>query len=229
MQKELLIFGAYGALGRGVTSTLIKKDYERIYLFDAHPGADWNTYSKVQNIIVKDLSIEENVVEAFRNVLPSKEKLFYLYSTVGGYTGGKTIAELEASDWDRMFSVNLKSSFLIAKYFSRLVKESAGGSICFTAAAAALHPEAKRAAYSASKSALINLVETLAQEGKEIRLSANAIAPFIIDTAANREWMQQKDFSKAVKPEEIGELAHALFANYNFISGNFLRLEIRFE
>ena len=34
MRKELLIFGANGALGSGVTNTLSKKDYDQIYLFD---------------------------------------------------------------------------------------------------------------------------------------------------------------------------------------------------
>ena len=33
MTKELLIFGANGALGSGVTETLLKKDYDQIYLF----------------------------------------------------------------------------------------------------------------------------------------------------------------------------------------------------
>jgi FlaA1/EpsC-like NDP-sugar epimerase len=38
MQKHLLIFGSNGALGKGVTEVLIKKDYERIYLFDSKPN-----------------------------------------------------------------------------------------------------------------------------------------------------------------------------------------------
>jgi FlaA1/EpsC-like NDP-sugar epimerase len=38
MQKHLLIFGSNGDLGKGVTEVLIKKDYERIYLFDSKPN-----------------------------------------------------------------------------------------------------------------------------------------------------------------------------------------------
>jgi NAD(P)-dependent dehydrogenase (short-subunit alcohol dehydrogenase family) len=229
MTKELLIFGAGGALGRGMTSVMVKKDYDKIYLFDFHNSEKKFADLSIKNIRVKDLSIEENTAEAFSHLTAGKDKLFFLFSTIGGYIGGKSIIELDLEEWERMFRMNLTSNFLIAKYFSRLVKGSAGGSICFTSAAAALHPEANRAAYSASKSALINLVETLAQEGKSIKLSANAVAPFIIDTPANREWLKDKEFVKAVKPEEIGELAHSLFTYYNFVSGNVITLEIRFE
>jgi hypothetical protein len=38
MQKYLLIFGSNGALGKGVTEVLIKKDYDRIFLIDSKPN-----------------------------------------------------------------------------------------------------------------------------------------------------------------------------------------------
>ena len=131
-----------------------------------------------------------------------------------------------------MINMNLKTGFLISKYFSQVVKDSMGGSICFTAAFTGLNPEANKSAYGVSKSGLIHLVKTLAIEGEKINLSVNAIAPYIIDTPANRKWMQDSDFSKWIKPEEIGELAHNIFTNFHFISGNTIllnkRLSIRY-
>ena len=73
------------------------------------------------------------------------------------------------------------------------------------------------------------LVETLSYEGNSINLSVNAIAPFIIDTPANREWMKDAKYSSWMKPEEIGELIHSLFKHYNFISGNIIELKKRFN
>ena len=194
MKKELLIFGAYGALGRGITEVLTLKDYSKIFLFDTEIEDKWNKADNTENLKIKDLSIEQNVIDAFKKIEPKKDKIFFLYSTVGGFFGGKTLWETDAKDWDKVFNMNLKSNYLIAKHFSNIVKESAGGSICFTAAYTGVMPEAKKAAYGASKSALIHLVKTLALEGKEINLSVNAIAPNIIDTTANRKWMQDADF-----------------------------------
>lgn len=227
MKKELLIFGSSGALGNGVTEIFLKKNYDKIYLFDfkhkAIPSTD------VKQILVNDLSVEENVKIAFSKVIPSRDTEFFLFSTVGGFTGGKKIWETELGDFDRMINMNLKTSFLIAKYFSLLVKSSHSGSICLTSAYTGLVPESGKAVYGTSKAALIHLIKTLAEEGKEINLSANAIAPLIIDTPANREWMKDADFEDWIKPAEIGEFVDSLFLSYNIQTGNIYMLKNRFN
>ena len=229
MKKELLIFGANGALGKGIVDVLTSKDYDKIYLFDLKTGEQWNKTSNVERIIIKDLSVEQNVVNALQIIKPGKDKIFFLYSTVGGFFGGKFLWETNAEEWDKAFNMNLKSNYLIAKHFSRIIKESAAGSICLTAAFTGLMPEVKKAAYGASKGALVHLVKTLALEGKEINLSVNAIAPYIIDTPANREWMKDADFERWIKPKEIGELTHNLFSNFYFITGNIIKLTQRIK
>ena len=228
MKKELLIFGANGALGRGVTKTLISKDYDRIYLFDFKIDDKLNLPS-IKQITVEDLSVPQNVEKAFSNVEAAKDKTLYLFTTVGGFFGGETLWETDIENWDKMFDRNLKTNFLIAKYFSEKVKQSHSGSLCFTAAYTGLFAEEKKAAYGASKAALIHLVETLAEEGKEIKLSVNAIAPYIIDTPANREWMKDANYDSWMKPGEIGELINSIFNNYHFLSGNIFKLKNRFS
>ena len=228
MKRELLIFGANGALGKGITSSLIKKDFDRIHLFDFKLD-DLPEGEKIERFTIKNLSEEKNVIEAFSKISPSKEKLFFLYSTVGGFAGGSNLWETSEEEFDKMFNMNLKSSFFIAKYFSGIVKESAGGSACFTAALTGVNPEKKKSAYGLSKAALIHLVKTLALEGKEINLSVNAIAPYIIDTPANREWMQNADYESWMKPAEIGELVYSVFSHFNFITGNVINLTHRFK
>jgi len=228
MKKELLIFGANGALGKGITEVLTKKDFDKFYLFDFDlkglPDG-----KNIDNIMIKDLSEEKNVIDAFSKVKPLKEKYYFLYSTVGGFAGGKNIWETDAEEFDKMINMNLKSSFFVAKHFARLVKESSGGSICFTAAFTGVNPETKKAAYGSAKAALIHLVKTLALEGKEINLTVNAIAPYIIDTPANRRWMQDSDYEKWMKPGEIGELVYSVFNHFHFVTGNVINLTHRFK
>ena len=228
MKREVLIFGANGALGKGVTAAMIKKNYDHIYLFDFNIE-EKTARDRTQKINIKDLAVEKNVADAFSNIKPSRQKLFFLYSTVGGFAGGKNIMDTEEGEWNRMMDMNLKANFYLAKYFSKLVEKSAGGSICFTAAETGVNAEAQKGAYGISKSAVIHLVKTLSLEGKAINLSANAIAPYIIDTPANRDWMKDSDYTEWIKPEEIGNFAHSLFENFNFVSGNILRLTSRFN
>lgn len=222
MTKELLIFGSSGALGNGVTEVFLKKQYDNIYLFDFKHKDRSNPNVKL--ITINDLSEELNIKKAFAQITPSREKIFYLFSTVGGFYGGKNIWETEIGYFDRMINMNLKTSFLIAKYFSLLVKDSHSGSICLTAAYTGLDAEAGKAAYGISKAGVIHLIKTLSEEGKKINLSANAIAPYIIDTPANREWMKDADFEKWITPEDIGEFVNSLFQNYQAVSGNICQM-----
>ena len=226
MKKKLLIFGSSGALGNGVTELFLRKNYDEFYLFDFKHKEFYQ--DNVKKIIIKDLSVEENVKDSFDSIVPSNDSIYYLFSTVGGFTGGKKIWETEVGYFDRMINMNLKTNFLIAKYFSLLVKDSHSGSICLTSAYTGLVAEDGKGVYGASKAALIHMVKTLAEEGKEINLSANAIAPYIIDTPSNREWMTDSDYEKWIKPSEIGEFVDSIFQNYNLISGNIFKLKYRF-
>ncbi len=229
MKKELLIFGAYGALGRGITAALLHKDYDKVFLFDPHIEPGVFDSPKLVNVPTGDLTVEKNVEEAFTKIEPGKDKLLFMYSTVGGYFGGKKIWETGAADWEKMFETNLKTSFFLAKNFAKFVKLSAGGAICFTSAITGITAEGNKAAYGASKSALIHLVKTLSLEGREINLSVNSIAPYIIDTPANRKWMPDEDYSKWLKPDEIGEFVNSIFSNFHFITGNTFKLTARFN
>lgn len=228
MNNKLIIFGANGALGKGATKTLLSKDYDEIYLFGSKIDESISD-PKVKQFIVKDLSIENNVLAAMYEIKPNEKANLFLFSTIGGYYGGTAVWETEEIDFDRMINRNLKTNFFIAKHFAALVKKSLGGSICFTSAFTSNHPEKLKFAYGAAKSALNYLVKTLSQEATDLNLSVNAIAPYIIDTAANREWMKNANYSSWIRPEEIGELVHSLFANYNFVSGNIIELKERFS
>lgn len=227
MKKILLIFGSSGTLGKGVTDIFLSKSYNEFYLFDFKHKE--SSYDNIKRIIINDLSLEENVKKSFSSIAASKDTAYYLFSTIGGFTGGKKIWETEVGYFDRMINMNLKTNFLIAKYFSLLVKGAHSGSICFTSAFTGLVEEKGKGVYGSSKAALIHLVKTLAEEGKEIKLSANAIAPFIIDTPSNREWMSDSDYSEWIKPAEIGEFVNSIFQNYNMVSGNVFQLKYRFN
>lgn len=228
MNKELIIFGSNGALGTGVTKVLTKKDFSKIYLFDFKFNSESND-DRIKQFVIQDQSIEENVIKAFINIQASEEKYFFLFSTIGGFHGGVPLWETEVDDFDKMININLKTNYLIAKHFSRFLQNSAGGSLCFTSAHVGSHPEQNKSVYGASKAALSHLVKSFSEEGKKLRLSVNAIAPYIIDTDANRSWMKKADFDDMMKPEEIGQLVNSIFNNFNFVSGNIIELKLRFN
>jgi NAD(P)-dependent dehydrogenase (short-subunit alcohol dehydrogenase family) len=62
-------------------------------------------------------------------------------------------------------------------------------------------------AYCASKSVVMRLTESLADELKASGINVNCILPSIINTERNRLDMPEADFSTWVQPEEIANVA----------------------
>ncbi|MBI2418277.1 MAG: SDR family oxidoreductase [Ignavibacteriales bacterium] len=229
MKRILLVFGSSGALGTGACSTLLAKGYDEYHFFDVlykKNTVDGNEFHHP----VQDLRIKENVHSAFSIIPVSADAEYFLFTTIGGYAGGDKIEDTRADDLINMQSMNYYANFWIVQEFIAIVKQAKGGSICFTAAMTGLEPGSGTAVYGASKAALLYITEVAAIEGKEYNMSANVLAPYIIDTPANRSWVEAAgiDHETLMKPEEIGGLIDNLFTNYRFISGNTIKLRYRF-
>jgi len=61
-------------------------------------------------------------------------------------------------------------------------------------------------AYAASKSGVMRLTESLAEELKPRGITVNAVLPSIIDTPPNRRDMPKADFGKWVKPSQLADV-----------------------
>lgn len=104
----------------------------------------------------------------------------------GGYASSGPVAESDPAIWQRQLAMNATTAFLTARAFLPLLR-SAKGSLVFFASEAVL-PRARAAnmsAYVASKSAVVALMQAIAQEEHAHGVRANAVAPTTIRTAAN--------------------------------------------
>jgi len=228
MKKELSIFGSSGSVGKEAVKIFSKKNYDTIYLFQ-RSETDIQTNNKLKLNKVKDLTIEENVEEAFSVIIPNKDKLLFLFSTIGTFIGGKPFWNTDFIDLKKILDINLNSNFLILKYFANKVRESAGGSACFISGYSGVEPSENSSLYGISKSALNYLIKTSALEGRKINLSVNAIAPYNIDTEENRKWINKNRLDTLIKPEEIINIVENCFENFQSVSGNIITLKDRMK
>jgi NAD(P)-dependent dehydrogenase (short-subunit alcohol dehydrogenase family) len=140
------------------------------------------------------------------HVIKTYDRIDVLVNVVGGYLGGKTVAELDETEWDKMMNMNLKSAFLISKHVIPLMVAAKHGKMVHISSRTGLKSDGYDSAYSASKSGLIRLVESISEEVKEHNINVNCILPSTIDTEANRNAMPNSDFSKWVKTEDLANL-----------------------
>lgn len=80
--------------------------------------------------------------------------------------------------WQRLMQVNVNAPFALTKYCLPLLQKSDHGSILFTGSSVGLKGRAYWGAYAASKAAIENMMETLADELEETsKIRVNSINP----------------------------------------------------
>jgi NAD(P)-dependent dehydrogenase (short-subunit alcohol dehydrogenase family) len=98
-----------------------------------------------------------------------------------GITAPSSLAELNLQDWDRLFAVNVRANWLLARAAYPALVESRGAMVA-VASASGMAPHPGHGAYSATKAALIMLCRQLAQEWAPLGIRVNSVSPGMIRT-----------------------------------------------
>ncbi|GAB4068785.1 SDR family oxidoreductase [Ancylobacter sonchi] len=98
-----------------------------------------------------------------------------------GITGPAPLATLDPAEWDRLFAVNARSVWLMAKAAYPHLAASRGAFVA-VASASGMAPHPGMGAYSASKAALIMLCRQLGQEWAPAGIRVNSVSPGMIRT-----------------------------------------------
>jgi NAD(P)-dependent dehydrogenase (short-subunit alcohol dehydrogenase family) len=171
-----------------------------------------------------DLTSERETEQFVHDVVDRFGRIDYLVAAAGGYAGGKKVEKTPPDEWEKQLSLNLTSLFLMCRAVLPHMRERGFGRIVTIAAMPALTSGAERAAYAVSKRGVISLTEAIADEVKRTGITANAIAPSIIVTEANRDSMPDAETSWWVTPDEIATLVLFLCSpDARSLSGNVIK------
>jgi len=210
-EKVVLVAGGTGGLGHAVTLAFLEEGakvvvtYRKQKEFDALKSAAGTNGSRLEGHAV-DVTDEAAVRQLVEKIVGKYRRLDAIVNTVGGYAGGTKLWELETKVFDQMLALNLRSGYALARAAVRAMLKEGYGAIVNVASKAAVDHAAGAAAYAASKSAAVALLDSLAADLKGSGVRVNTILPSIIDTQANRKAMPQADFAKWPKPEEIARV-----------------------
>ena len=198
--KHVVVTGGTGALGTAVVASLLAVGATCTvpYVHDAeakrfpHRGD-----SKVKLIAVADLADEAMVTKVYDGL-----KLWGSIHIAGGFASGK-VAETGKAVLMAQINGNLVSCFLCCR--AAVNAMAAGGRIVNVAARPALEwrSGAGMTAYTVAKAGVAALTVTLAEEVAKDGILVNAVAPSIMDTAANRKAMPRASFDAWPKVEEV--------------------------
>jgi len=89
-----------------------------------------------------------------------------------------TLSDMPEAEWDRVFDVNVKGAWLLAKAaYPQLLKSDGNPSFLSVASMSGCEAYPGTGAYSASKAALIMMIRTLALEWASTGVRANCVSP----------------------------------------------------
>jgi NAD(P)-dependent dehydrogenase (short-subunit alcohol dehydrogenase family) len=201
--RRIAVTGAFGSLGAAVVQAalLAGARVAAIDRADAPPaGIDPGQAERFGGVDLADTAQARDVVDEAARTLGGLDALV----NIAGTFRFETLADGSPDAWDLLYRVNLRTAVAASK--AALAHLPDGGRIINIGAAAALKAGAGMGAYAASKSGVMRLTESLAEELKPRGITVNAVLPSIIDTAPNRRDMPKADFDKWVKPSQLAEV-----------------------
>jgi NAD(P)-dependent dehydrogenase (short-subunit alcohol dehydrogenase family) len=202
--KTCLITGAAGNLGRAVASafssagaSLILLDHDEKTLRSAYGGG-----GERRRMVHADLRDAQSVARA----LSADARIEILCNIAGGFRMGHPVHETPEDTWELMLGLNAKSVINCARAVVPGMLAAGYGKIVNIAALAGLSGKANMGAYSASKSAVIRLTESMSAELRDKGINVNCVLPSVIDTPQNRADMPGADPRRWVAPEALADV-----------------------
>ena len=201
--KQIIVTGGTGALGSAVVGALLEAGAScRVpYVIEAEAKRFVHRdHARVKLVSGCDLSDEASIARLYDDV----KDLWASIHIAGGFAAAPVVATNKAELMQQL-NTNFVTCLLCCRAAVNVMSRADGGRIVNVAARPALEwrSGAGMAAYTASKAAVAALTVALAEEVAKDGILVNAVAPSILDTAANRAAMPKADHASWPKVEEV--------------------------
>jgi NAD(P)-dependent dehydrogenase (short-subunit alcohol dehydrogenase family) len=129
-----------------------------------------------------DVGNETDVESATKVILGRFPAVHVLVNGAAGYDPNGTVLDLALSDWNKVFAVNVGGAFLMSRAILPTMIAAGGGSIIHIASQLGSVATPRRAAYCATKGALIQLAKAMATDHAAQKIRVNTLSPGAVET-----------------------------------------------
>lgn len=217
-----VVTGAGSGIGRAIAHRFAEAG-ATVTAADLDPQAAEATALLAPDRIVPhqvDVRDETSVRALMDSVLARFGRIDILVNNAGIGTT-KDVVETELEEWEQVFAVNVRGVFLCCKYALPSMLARRSGVIINIGSVAGLIGIPKRAAYCASKGAVVTLTKQIAIAYVKDGIRCNCICPGTVDTpwverlvahetdsvAARRALEARQPMGRLVRPEEVAAAA----------------------
>jgi len=241
--KIALITGAGSGIGRGIACRFAAEGTS-LALSDIAEAGLQETAVLIEEVggqfisVVGDVAVRADAERMVEAAVSGFGRLDIVVNNAG-ITGSRqaTLAHLTPDEeWERVMAVNVSGVFRVASAAIRQMLAQGSGTIINIASAAGFVPFPARAAYNASRGAVISFTRSLALDYAPNRIRVNAICPGMVETAMTRwrldvpelrqEVLDMTPWGRIGQAEDIAAAAVYLASDEaDFVTGHMLVID----
>lgn len=230
--RVAIVTGAGAGLGRVYALELAKRG-ARVVVNDlggARDGSGKGSKTPADQVVAEIKHAGGEAVANYDNVATAKGGENIVQAALDAFGGidilinnagilrDKSFLKMAPESWQAVLDVHLNGAYFVTRPAMAVMKEKGYGRIVMTTSAAGLYGNFGQSNYSAAKTALVGLMNTLKLEGMKYNIHINTIAPI----AASRltEDVMPPDLLEKSKPEFVVPLVMVLCSEGCQESGN---------
>ena len=230
MSKTIFITGGSSGVGLATAEKCLSKGHQviivshtRTRLNNAYKVLEKKYTCRVKAYLV-NISKSDEVKEVINKVIDEYSKIDILINSVGVNIHAK-FSDLSEHDFDEIFNINVKGTFLICKEVWKYMEEKKSGLIINISSGSGLKGYQTGSIYCSSKAAVNMFMDVLSQEGQDRGIKVANICPGQINTPM---WNENDKIvnnlrDKMIQPLDIAEYIDFIIdksPNINFANVN---------
>ena len=169
-----------------------------------------------------DVSDEKRVSTTIAEIVSRWDQIDILVNAAGIQSPFGKFEETKPEEWKRNYEVNVYGTYLMTRAVLPFMGKQRRGKITNLSGGGSTASRPRLSAYASSKSAVVRLTETIADElrTENRQIDINAIAPGAVNSFMTKEILEsrelagEKEFADATKTQKSGGTDPALLAEF---------------
>jgi NAD(P)-dependent dehydrogenase (short-subunit alcohol dehydrogenase family) len=229
-----LVTGAAGGIGRAVALTLAARGWTVVGVDLGDPGglqAELQAHQPASEVLRADVSSATKVAGVVE-IAAARGPLTAVVNCAAILTC-HDVASTDEQEWDRVFAVNVKGTYLTCHYAVPKLRAAGGGAIVNLSSVHALATVPNLAAYAASKGAVLALSRQMAIDYAADGIRVVPLIVGSVDTEMSRQHAQAqglppghaepglRQLGRMAEPAEVAQvIAFLVSAEAGFVTGS---------